>query len=148
MELTLLVYAISLLPVISEVAAITCIGILVATFLGFVFIGDEITSAYARKQASFADLSVIARIYLRLVLWLFIPLLMLCVALKVFLPSEKTAYMMVGAYAAQKVAENPQTQQISGKILTIINAKIDTYASDAVDEAKARLEKAAKAAVK
>ena len=41
-----------------------------------------------------------------------------------FIPSEKTTYMMVGAYAAQKVAENPQVQEISGKVITIINQKL------------------------
>ena len=47
-------------------------------------------------------------------------------------PSEKTAYTMVGAYAAQKVAENPQVQQISGKVITIINQKLDHYVEQGI----------------
>lgn len=51
-------------------------------------------------------------------------------------PSEKTAYTMVGAYAAQKVAENPQVQQISGKVITIINQKLDHYVEQGIKEAE------------
>lgn len=62
-----------------------------------------------------------------------------------FLPTEKTAYMMIGAYAAEeivnsdvtakivgktvdkvgKIADN--TDEVSGKVLTIINQKLDKY---------------------
>jgi ABC-type protease/lipase transport system fused ATPase/permease subunit len=56
------------------------------------------------------------------------------------LPSEKTAYMMVGAYATQKVAENEKVQSAGGKVLNIINQKLDEY----IDEGVAEAEKKAK----
>jgi hypothetical protein len=52
----------------------------------------------------------------------------------IFIPNEKTAYTMVGAYAAQKVVENDKVQDMSGKVLTIINQKLDTYIEEGVHE--------------
>lgn len=43
------------------------------------------------------------------------------------LPSEKTAYTMVGAYATQRVYEDPKVQQLSGKVLKVIEDKLDSY---------------------
>lgn len=59
----------------------------------------------------------------------------------IFLPSEKTAYTMAGAYAAQKVAENDKVQVLSGKVLTIIEQKLDNFIDDGIEEAKSKLEK-------
>ena len=53
-----------------------------------------------------------------------------------FLPSEKTAYLMVGAYATQKIAENDKVQETGGKVLKIINQKLDTYIDDGIAEAE------------
>ena len=59
----------------------------------------------------------------------------------ILLPTEKTAYTMVGAYAAQKVAENEKVQQMSGKVLTIIEQKLDSYIEDGLKEAEEKIEK-------
>lgn len=48
------------------------------------------------------------------------------------LPSEKTAYTMVGAYAAQRLAQNSEVQEISGKVLTIIEQQMDKYIAEGV----------------
>lgn len=64
--------------------------------------------------------------------------------LMVIIPSEKTAYMMVGAYATQKIAENDKVQQTGQKVLTLIEQKLDTY----IDEGLKQAEKKAKDAVK
>ena len=69
---------------------------------------------------------------------------LVAVLLNVLLPSEKTAYTMVGAYAAQKVAENDKVQQMSGKVLTIIEQKLDSYIEDGVKEIEDKAEKAKK----
>lgn len=62
----------------------------------------------------------------------------------VFIPTEKTAYTMVGAYAAQKVAENDKVQAMSGKVLTIIEQKLDSYIDEGIKEAEAAVEKKSK----
>jgi hypothetical protein len=49
---------------------------------------------------------------------------------------------MVGAYAAQKVAENDKVQQMSGKVLTIIEQKLDAYIDEGMKEAEDKLKKA------
>lgn len=45
--------------------------------------------------------------------------------LLVLLPSERTAYLMVGAYATQKIAEDPKVQETGNKVLQVINQKLD-----------------------
>lgn len=60
------------------------------------------------------------------------PILYVCISLISFLianaiPSEKTAYIMIAAYATQKIAQEPATEEISKKVLTIINQKLDGY---------------------
>jgi len=57
----------------------------------------------------------------------------------ILIPTEKTAYTMVGAYAAQKVAENEKVQQMSGKVLTIIEQKLDGYIEDGIKEAESKV---------
>lgn len=66
----------------------------------------------------------------------------LCIALlRVIIPSEKTMYLMVGAYTAQKVAENPDVQRISGKVITVIEKKLDEYVDDATKEVEKAVNK-------
>lgn len=43
----------------------------------------------------------------------------------VFIPSSKTMYTMVGAYAGQQVATSESTSEIMSKTLKIINKKLD-----------------------
>lgn len=59
----------------------------------------------------------------------------------ILLPTEKTAYTMVGAYAAQKVVENDKVQAMSGKVLTIIEQKLDGIIEDGAQEAEKKVEK-------
>lgn len=61
------------------------------------------------------------------------------IILPIFLlvPNEKVMYTMVGAYAAQKVAEDPKVLQFSGKVLKIIENKLDSY----IDEAAKKVTK-------
>jgi hypothetical protein len=56
------------------------------------------------------------------------------------LPSEKTAYVMVGAYATQKVAESGAVQETGSKVLTIINQKLDQYVQEGIDAAESATE--------
>lgn len=64
--------------------------------------------------------------------------------LQTFLPSEKTAYMMVGAYATQKIAENEKVQETGSKVLTIINQKLDEYVDEGIKDATEKAERAAR----
>jgi len=62
-------------------------------------------------------------------------------AIKTLIPSEKTAYVMVGAYTAQQIAQNPKVEQVGAKVLTIINQKLDTYVEEGIEEAEKAAEK-------
>lgn len=45
--------------------------------------------------------------------------------LRVFIPSEKTMYLMAGTYAAERVAQSPEGQEIGDKVLAVITGKLD-----------------------
>ena len=65
---------------------------------------------------------------------------LVCVFISGILPSEKTAYVMVGAYATQKVAESGVVQETGSKVLTIINQKLDQYVQEGIDAAESATE--------
>lgn len=43
------------------------------------------------------------------------------------IPSERVAYTMAGAYAAQKVVEHPSTEEVGRKVLDVINMELDNH---------------------
>lgn len=105
MELVWLVYGIGLLGNIIVLTSIITMGCGAATFFHLV-------------NENFAKVR---------------PCLITTVSLTFFLailPSEKTAYTMVGAYAAQRLAQNSEVQALSGKVLTIIEQQMDKYIAE------------------
>ncbi len=56
--------------------------------------------------------------------------------LLVVIPSKKTIYVMLGAYAAQKLSENEDVKTIGGKVYTIINSELDEYFDKALKKKK------------
>ena len=123
MELALLVYLISLLPSIGAAAMLISFtgGIALIFLWGAVLIDDLFKS---RLWPTIFTL-----------IWAF------WVSVAVVIPSEKTAYLMVGAYATQKIAEAPKTQELGAEVLKIIELKIKHYSEEAQKE---MLEKVAK----
>lgn len=77
-------------------------------------------------------------------MWLGFWVAVIAMIVLIFIPTEKTAYTMVGAYAAQKVSENDKVQQMSGKVLTIIEQKLDGIIEDGMKEAEEKLTKETK----
>ena len=132
MDLALLVYAISLLGGIGKfffflivLAIITAIG----------------NGLYWVDISSYNDKYEQKIVGIKKRLWAAFWVGVVSAWMLILLPSEKTAYTMVGAYAAQKVAENDKVQQMSGKVLTIIEQKLDGYIDEGIAEAKAKIEK-------
>ena len=123
MELALLVYLISLLPSIGAAAMLISFtgGIALIFLWGAVLIDEFFKSRLW--------LTIFTLIW---VFWVFVAML---------IPSEKTAYLMVGAYATQKIAEAPKTQELGAEVLKIIELKIKHYSEEAQKE---MLEKVAK----
>lgn len=123
MELALLVYLISLLPSIG--AAALLISFLGGVALIFVW-GAALIDDFFKSRLWPTIFTLI---------WVF------WVSVAVVIPSEKTAYLMVGAYATQKIAEAPKTQELGAEVLKIIELKIKHYSEEAQTE---MLEKVAK----
>lgn len=132
MDLALLVYGISLL---SGFAKFTIL-VIVMSFL-WVLANAIYYSDYCNNGTDVAK-RTIAR------MWKGFWIGLTSIFLLIFIPSEKTAYTMVGAYAAQKVSENDKVQQMSGKVLTIIEQKLDGYIDEGFKEAEEKLSKSEK----
>lgn len=122
MELVWLVYGISLLP------ALKLVSILIAFLVGI--------AAAVFWLTAIVDGTKVHRGFL----WFITVLPIFSMIATILLPSEKTAYTMVAAYATQKVVERPETQEVAKDVLTIINSKVKQYALESIEE----LEKAQK----
>lgn len=132
MDLALLVYAINTLSGIRGILG-ALVGLSILIVLGlFIYMSDQYGEDNKNKLWAWK----------RVKMWFGIGLT--AVFLVVLLPSQKTAYTMVGAYAAQKVSENEKVQQLSGKVLTIIEQKLDGYIDEGVKEAEKTVEKVKK----
>ena len=124
MELSLLVYLISVLNNLTPALGfLTVVGLLITGFFG---IGFFIARTDGAKEST---LALVKKVFT-------IALSVACVSgfLNIILPSEKTAYVMLGAYATQKVAEDPRTQELGNKVLKIVNSKMDSYIEELVDK--------------
>ena len=129
MDLALLVYAISTLEGIKAITG-SLVGLSALICLAlFIYMGDQYGDDNKNK----------AWAWKRIKLWF--SSCLFCLFVFVMLPTQKTAYTMVGAYAAQKVAENEKVQQLSGKVLTIIEQKLDDYIEEGLDKAKEKVSK-------
>ena len=140
MDLALLVYGISLL------GGIKSFLVFLACLTGAILIGTGIyTSTWyfdayeyswnTNKDGTIKERLVESREAMKKLFKVSIPLFAIFCFLPILIPSEKTAYTMVGAYAAQKVSENEKVQQMSGKVLTIIEQKLDSYIEEAEKKA-------------
>ena len=143
MDLALLVYGISLLHGIQ--GFLTAILLLSGAGVGFFFVWNASETdrkhyySEAENDAREANGVMCIKWIKRLIVTGFIASFVM-----IFVPTEKTAYTMVGAYAAQKVAENEKVQAMSGKVLTIIEQKLDSYIEDGINEATKKTEKVKK----
>ena len=122
MELAILVYAISFLESLLNF----CAAIWAAAFLVMLASGITILEGYRDTSM---PIKWFKRGAIALVAASFIGAL---------IPSERTSYMMVAAYATQKVGENPQTRETGEKVLQLINAKLDELILEAREPKKGK----------
>jgi len=110
MELALLVYAVSLLETLNAFSTVfAIIGSCALFVIILIKIMEDLTPPYFKTIVSITLISLF---------------------LAIFLPSTKTAYLMIGAYAGQKVVESPEVQELSGDVLKIIKSKVKEYAEE------------------
>jgi hypothetical protein len=134
MELALLVYAISLLSGIRSFLVLLLTASIVATAIFTMWKISETDeySYYSEKEnAKRVANGVMCVEWIKRCLWTTFTVGLILV----FIPAEKTAYVMVGAYAAQKIAQDPKTEQIGNKVLTVINQTLDSYIEQGVEQA-------------
>ncbi len=137
MELAFLVYFISLLNSMTGVffaLAFTSVVLVVAYALTASDYYTKYTEGCRSKDQVELFKTKTARAWMWSKIWMGMSVAFFMFANAI--PSQKTAYMMVGAYAAQKVAENPKTAELSGKVIKIIEANLDRYVDEAFEEAK------------
>jgi hypothetical protein len=134
MELVWLVYVISLLSGFNGMFSfISAVSLIAGIFL-LIYRAAECTQATYHSDADNKRRAEMAEWCMGHVKTAGI--VMICsMTILTLLPSEKTAYMMVGVYAAQKVAENEKVQETGGKVMNIINQKLDTYIEEGIKEA-------------
>ena len=120
MELALLVYAVSLLDGLLKFLTIMC----AVAVLGVIASGIATLESYN-------DTAAAKRWFKRSVISLAI-----LGFLSTLIPTERTAYIMVAAYAAQKVAESPEVRDTGDKVLTLINSKLDQLILEASEPKK------------
>lgn len=122
MELALLVYVISLLPSIGLALALSAIlGPLVCFLVWMSWSEGFFETRFWPVVFTVAWLSSIL--------------------FSILIPTEKTAYLMVGAYATQKIAEAPKTKELGADVLKIIESKIKFYADQSAKELEEKLTK-------
>lgn len=131
MELAVLVYTISLLGSLNSLlTAFMLIAIVAFVVCGMIAVINWDSSGVASyEEATREQYKMVSRTFGKHASRAAILASVLAIVLAL-VPSEKTAYVMVGAYAAQKVAENPEVQRMSSKVLNIIELKLDEYIED------------------
>ena len=141
MELALLIYGISLLPGLKTIFGFLIVIGCVLTVFGIImfFVWHDRPSWYNEQQ----DSDRLRYLELSKPIFKFgVGFVILSSVFSLMIPSEKTAWMMVGGYAGQTLVTNDTVNkavsETSSKLLTIINNKLDGY----VEETTKQLEKA------
>ena len=143
MDLALLVYAISVIATIKTPLMILTLVLLITTIILIVLkMAWETPSSYDRSY----NLDGYEAQKVAFNKWWKVSIISFAVVtfFNIITPSERTMYIMVGAYAAQKVSENEKVATLSSKVLKIIESKLDTYVEEAEQEVKKKLEAEAK----
>lgn len=106
-------------------SAIMCLSVIfIPLFAGMASCDDSTVSTLAKKLAK----------------WL-LPVAFVMFGISACMPSEKTTYMMAGAYVGQKVLVESDASQ---KVYSIINKKLDAYLTeDSTEKAEKAVRKTA-----
>ena len=141
MDLALLVYAISILGKLSTFCVFIAVVAAIIAFIAVMYRYAELT-VYDWDGEKVTNRKIENQAKVMKTVWTGTAVAAFFVLANIIIPTERTAYTMVGAYAAQKVAENPEVQGMSNKVLTIINQKLDQYVEDGVAAAEKRVKDA------
>lgn len=140
MELALLIYIISIFPQISHfLVMITTALVIVAIVLFVVWAVNIEEPSFTHESEIAKRREILAKIkswFKNIITWLIVINI-----INIAIPSERTAYMMVGGYLSQSIAQSEtmgkvltESGKLSNKVLTIINSKLDGYIDEAIKE--------------
>jgi hypothetical protein len=139
MDLALLVYGISLITSIGSFLAVLIVVSLIITFCSAIYFAvsqSDINYSWNRnRDGTLIESIVDTRKTMKKAFKIALITLGISSFVAILIPSEKTAYIMVGAYATQKVAENEKVQETGQKVLSIINNKLDSYVEEGIKKA-------------
>lgn len=140
MDLALLVYGISLLSglksfliFLAMITGMIAIGCFIYTAVWFFEASDY---PWDMENGKVKPRIIEVRNTMKKGMKYFAILFFILLPLPNLIPSEKTAYTMVGAYAAQQIATDQRTAEISGKVLTLINQQLDSYIEEGIKKVK------------
>lgn len=153
MELAALIYIISMLPAINGWLMTFGIGFTALTIVGTAFywiwksdnrIDIDAILSRDKEHISTKDLAIL-RYADKHLKWLkgFLFAAIASILLSVLTPTEKTAWIMVGAYATQEIAttvyNNDRARELGDKTLKIIEAKMDSVLSEIIESGEKKV---------
>lgn len=153
MDLALLVYAISLIDSLKFFVGLVAVALAITVAVTGIYTASWYFGGYEyswdlNRDGTLKDQIQKSRDTFKSIFTRTIPWFALAVFVSFIIPTEKTAYTMVGAYAAQKITEDTRTAEVGNKVLTIINQKLDSYVDAGIKEAESRATKAIKGETK
>ncbi|EXS25294.1 hypothetical protein J658_0040 [Acinetobacter baumannii 573719] len=117
MKLALLVYLASIAGNIATVLILFGVGLLIAIALMYVAImwcddccSDDLVEEAKQRASNYTKPFLITAI--------------VCFTIATFIPSERTFYLMAGAYATEQIASNERVQKIGSDVLEVIETKL------------------------
>ncbi len=134
MELVWLVYGISLLENMIPLLGMICTVSVVGLITSIIYSIEMNPQRYDSKIE--LEWKVIKKARAKKIITRMTWALVISSVLLVVIPSKKTIYVMLGAYAAQKLSENEDVKTIGGKVYTIINSELDEYFDNALKKEK------------
>lgn len=111
MEFALLIYLTEMLGTLNATLKVLSILCVMAAIMCIININADYGETVERRSKRFLKYALITLV----VSW----------SLLILLPSKKTVYMMVGAYAAQKVVQSPDVVGIYSRIIRLAETKLD-----------------------
>lgn len=106
-------WTIYLIDVIENLACLSLIALILAVFAAFISGMTAASTTWRECEAEKKIFKVSSIIVCITALFL------------VFLPAKKTMYLMVGAYAVERVVETPEAKEFGSKLLKVVNSKLD-----------------------
>lgn len=129
MSLAFIIYAIDSL---SSIRILSWVALIVATIATILFFFCACSQADDKKDYRDDPVYIRYRKY-------FINGLCYIGAIALFIalvPNKETSYTILAAHVAQKMYESPESAKLQGKVLTILNNKLDSYIDQLPKEKK------------